>query len=138
VTKQVVLDLTDETDGNGNGLGTADFTTVRAVTRFNLGQTYPNGLTSTVVGPTHIPTILPNDRLALQAAVLTCNAVGHAPRVLRIANTLKLGEFVVSTDLLGEARANPDLEILGEPRPIEFDAEGNVTDLGRPGRVLVS
>ena len=135
VAKQVVLDLTDETDGNGNGLGTADFTTVRAVSKFNLGQTYPNGLTSTVVGPTHIPTILPNDRLAFQAAVLTCNAVGHAPRVLRIANTLKLGEFVVSTDLLDEVRANPDLEILGSPRPIDFDADGNLPDLGNPGRI---
>jgi len=137
VTKQLVLDLTDETDGNGNGLGTADFTTVRAVNRFDLGQTYPNGLTSTVVGPTHIPTILPNDRLALQAAVLTCNAVGHAPRMLRIANTLKLDEFVVSAALIDEVRANPDLEILGEPRPIDFDAEGNLRDLGRPGRIAV-
>jgi len=138
VTKQVVLDLTDETDGNGNGLGTADFTTVRAVQKLDLGRTYPNGLTSTVVGPTGIPTILPNDRLALQAAVLTCNAIGHGPRILRIANTLKLGEFAISTDLLDEARAHLDLEILDEPHPVAFDGEGNLLDLGRPGRVAVA
>src|SRR5579883_414631 len=72
VTKQVVLDLTDETDGNGNGLGTADFTTVRAAQKMDFGQTYPNGLTSTVVGPVAVPMILPSDRLAFAAALLTC------------------------------------------------------------------
>lgn len=44
VTKQVVLDLTNETEGNGNGLGTADFTTVRAASKMDFGATYPNGL----------------------------------------------------------------------------------------------
>src|SRR5204862_1037066 len=61
VAKQVVLDLTDATDGNGNGLGTADFITVRAARKMDLVRTYPNGLTSTVVGPVGIPMILPSD-----------------------------------------------------------------------------
>src|SRR5436309_3321171 len=93
VTKQVVLDLSPETEGNANGIGTADFTTLRAASKMDLGQTYPNGLTSTVVGPTALPMVLPSDRLALAAALLTCNAVGRAPRVMRIANTLRLGDF---------------------------------------------
>ena len=109
VAKQVVLSLTGETEGNANGIGTADFTTVRAVEQTDLGQTYPNGLTSTVVGPTALPMILPSDRLALAAAVLTCNAVGRAPRVLRIADTLALREFLVSDALLDEVAAHPHL-----------------------------
>src|SRR6185295_11845295 len=98
VTKQVILDLTDETNGNANGIGTADFTTVRAASKMNFAATYPNGLTSTVVGPVAVPMILPDDRLAVAAAVLTCNAVGRGPRLLRIANTLRLSEFTVSRE----------------------------------------
>ena len=135
VTKQVVLDLTAESDGNANGLGTADFTTVRAAEKMELGQTYPNGLTSTVVGPTALPMVLPSDRLAFAAALLTCNAVGHAPRLMRIANTLQLHEFTVTPSLLEEITANPALEIIGTSVPLPFDDGGNLQDLGTPGRV---
>ena len=133
VTKQVVLDLTDETNGNANGIGTADFTTMRAASKMNLAATYPNGLTSTVVGPVALPMILPDDRLALAAAVLTCNVVGRGPRLLRIANTLRLGEFTVSRELLEEVWANPALEIVSEAGQPPFDDEGNLRDLGKPG-----
>ena len=135
VAKQVVLSLTAETEGNANGIGTADFTTVRAVEQTDLGQTYPNGLTSTVVGPTALPMILPSDRLALAAAVLTCNAVGRAPRVLRVADTLALREFAVSESLLDEVANHPHLELLSPAEPLPFDAEGNLRDLGSPGRI---
>src|SRR5439155_12254945 len=70
VTKQVILDLTEESDGNASGSGTADFTTVRAADKMDFGRSYPNGLTSTVVGPVRLPMVLPSDRLALAAALL--------------------------------------------------------------------
>ena len=132
VAKHVVLDLTDETDGNANGIGTAHFTTVRALRKMSLAQTYPNGLTSTVVGPVGIPMTLPNDRLALQAALLTCNAVGREPRVLRIASTLRLDEFVVSESLLDDVRRDARLSIVSGPEDPPFDAGGNLTDLTLP------
>jgi hypothetical protein len=135
VTKQVVLDLTDETEGNANGIGTADFTTVRAVRKMNPGRTYPNGLTSTVVGPVAIPMILPSDRLALAAALSTCNAVGREPRLLRIADTLHLDEFAVTETLLDEVRAHPNLEAVSGPEPPPFDPSGNLRDLRLVGKV---
>ncbi|GAA3312470.1 hypothetical protein GCM10020331_000300 [Ectobacillus funiculus] len=52
VNKMVVLGLTPQTEGNANGVGTADFTTQRLVDRMDLETTYANGLTSTVVAPT--------------------------------------------------------------------------------------
>lgn len=131
VTKQVVLDLTDATGGNANGIGTADFTTVRVARKMSLGQTYPNALTSTVAGPVKLPMVLPSDRLAFAAAILTCNAVGRAPRVMRIKNTLRLGEFWVSPALLDEVRQDPTQQILDDARPLPFDGEGNLRDLSR-------
>jgi hypothetical protein len=132
IAKHVVLDLTDETDGNANGIGTAHFTTVRALRKMDLGRTYPNGLTSTVVGPVAIPMVLPNDRLALSAALLTCNAVGREPRLMRIASTLRLDEFVVSESLLDDVRRDARLELVSRPDEAPFDEDGNLRDLTLP------
>jgi hypothetical protein len=129
ITKHVILDLTEETAGNANGIGTADFTTARAAQKFDFGLTYPNGLTSTVVGPVRLPMVLPSDRLALAAALLTCNAVGREPRVLRLRNTLHLGEFWVSAALLDDVRADPSQQVLTQPQPMPLDSDGNLLDL---------
>jgi len=95
-----------------------------------MGQTYPNGLTSTVVGTVKLPMVLPSDRLAFAAALLTCNAVGRAPRLLRITNTLRLNEFQVSASLLDDVAANPALTVHSGPAQPAFDAAGNLRDLG--------
>ncbi len=59
VNKMVVLDVTPQSEGNANGVGTADFTTQRLVDKMDKEGTYANGLTSTVVAPTKIATTLP-------------------------------------------------------------------------------
>ena len=129
VNKQVVLDLSDSSDGNANGVGTADFTTIRLAHKMDLGRTYPNALTSTVPGPVALPMVLPSDRLAFAAALLTCNAVDREPRLMRIKNTLQLDEFWVSTGLLGDVSQNPTLHIIEGPCPLQFDQEGNLVDV---------
>jgi Lactate racemase N-terminal domain len=128
VSKQVVLDISEESGGNGNGLGTADFTTVRAAAKMSLAATYPNALTSTVAGPVAVPMILPSDRFALAAAILTCNAVDRPPRVVRIVDTLHLQDFWISQGLLDAERANDALTVTEPAGPIEFDTDGNMLD----------
>jgi hypothetical protein len=127
--KQVVLDLTDASDGNANGVGTADFTTVRLARKMDLGRTYPNALTSTVPGPVALPMVLPSDRLAIAASLLTCNAVGHEPRLVRIKNTLRLDKFWVSAALLDEVARDPNQRVVAGPGPVRFDGDGNLVDL---------
>lgn len=133
ITRQVVLDLADASLGNANGIGTADFTTARAAGKMSLAATYPNSLTSTVPGPVKIPMVLPTDELALKAAVLTCNAVGREPRVARIRDTLFLSELAVSGSLLDELRGRSDIDVVTEPEPLQFDADGNLPDLDASG-----
>lgn len=130
VGKQVVLDIDDASGGNGNGLGAADFTTVRAAAKMNLAATYPNALTSTVARPVAIPMMLPSDRLAFAAAVLTCNAVDRPPRVVRILDTLHLEEFWVSHALLEETAHNLHLMVLQGVSAPAFDDAGNFVDSG--------
>ena len=75
--------------------------------------------------------VLPSDRLALAAAILTCHAVGRKPTVVRIKNTLRLGEFWASEALEDAVRQDPALEIVEVAQPMAFDTEGNLQDLSR-------
>ncbi|AOZ94094.1 lactate racemase domain-containing protein [Paenibacillus crassostreae] len=125
INKMVVLDLTEESQGNANGVGTADFTTQRLVDQADWVATYANGLTSTVCAPTKQATTLSNDRDAIKAAVKTCNILDfHECKLIRIRDTLHLGEIEISETLLEEARKNSRIEIISEPFVWEFDQEG--------------
>jgi hypothetical protein len=125
----VVLDLTEESHGNGSGIGLADVLTLRAARKLDLRATYINGLTSGIGGVQRIklPMFLPADVDAICAGILCCGRGDPAgARVVRIKNTLELGELEVSESLLEEVRAHPRLEVLGEPARLPFDAEGNL------------
>ena len=72
-----------------------------------------------------------SDRLAIQAAIKTCNApdIGRM-RMARIANTLHVGEIYISECMLEEARKHPSIVVLGEPQPWCFDSAGNLEEVG--------
>jgi hypothetical protein len=127
VNKMVVLGLTPQTEGNANGVGTADFTTKRLVDRMDLEVTYANGLTSTVVAPTKIATTLPNDREAIQAAVKTSNILDFTKvKMVRIKNTLELSEIEVSEALVEYVKQHPNMELISELYELPFDQKGNL------------
>lgn len=125
--RTVVLDITDESDGNGIGLGMADFSVPRALDKVNLEMTYPNAITSTALETAKIPLIMANDRLAIQAAIKTCNNIDYKnPQIVRITDTLKLDEILISESLLDAAKDNPKIQILGEPQELVFNERGNL------------
>lgn len=129
VNKMAVLDLTPETEGNANGVGTADFTTQRLVDKMDKEATYANGLTSTVVAPTKIATTLENDKYCLKAAIKTCNILDFTKvKLVRIKNTLELTEIQVSESLLDYVKEHESFEIVKEATEIVFDDEGNFLD----------
>lgn len=128
IAKIAILDLTDKTHGNANGMGTADFVTRKLVNKVNFPMMYANGLTSTVVGPTHMPTVLESDYDAIRAAIKTCNARNLAQaKIIRIKNTLSLGHIMISEALLEQARQTPGVTVTGQPAELIFDAAGNLT-----------
>jgi hypothetical protein len=129
VNKQVVLDLATGSAGNANGIGTADFTTARVARKMDLGQTYPNALTSTVARPVALPMVLPSDRMAIAAAVLTCNAVGREIRLVRIVDTLHLENLWVSEGLLANREGSGGLRVEKGACEFSFDSNGDLTDL---------
>ena len=127
ITKLLVLDLTKESHGNGNGIGLADFTTRRFYEKMKFDQTYPNSITSTVQITIKLPMILDTDKLAIQGAIKTSNLRDYNDaKIVRIKNTLELEYIYFSESLLEEAKASPYLEILSEPEYFDFNDKDNL------------
>ncbi len=126
--KCVILDLTDETHGNAQGIGLAEVTTRRLFNKMKLEMTYPTGVTNTFLHLMKIPMIMDNDREAMQLALCCCPEAEDQNnlKMIRIPNTAHIEYIEISEAMLPLAKANPDIEILSEPYDFDFDAEGNL------------
>lgn len=113
ITRIVVTDLTDKTHGNAIGLGLADFITKRLFSKIDFDATYQNAVTSTFVLRGKIPIIAEDSRTAIEWALRTCGPINiERARVIRIKNTLSLGELYVSESILEEIKDR--VEIIGD------------------------
>lgn len=127
ITKIGILDLTEESHGNANGIGIVDFTTKRLFDKFRMDQSYPNSLTSTVAVSVKIPMVLGSDKQLFQAAIKTCNIIDKTQvRLVRFKNTIELGELEVSENLIPEVESCPYMEVISEPYELKFDKNGNL------------
>src|SRR5208283_2191623 len=127
ITRITVLDVTDVSHGNANGLGIVDFTTKRAFDKFSFDDTYPNSLTSTVPLSVKIPMVLKNDKQSIQACIKTCNRLDKENVTLvRIKSTIALDVIEMSENLIPHAKENKYLEVVGAPYSLSFNAQGNL------------
>lgn len=119
-----VLSLTEETHGCANGIGLADVTTDRVVNAFDQGSSYANALTARSSMVVKIPMHMPNDRLAIQAAIaLTYGRDKERLRMVYIENTLHLERILIAESMVEEAMALEDTEVLEAPRPLHFNLD---------------
>jgi hypothetical protein len=123
----VALDLTEESYGNATGIGNADFTTRRLVDRIDMKPTLINCITACSPGMAKVPATYETDREAVETA-LSC--IGLTPaenaRVVRVRNTLMIGELEVSEAYAAEARGRADLTVIRELTPLGFDVSGRL------------
>ena len=76
--------------------------------------TYANVITSTELMAGGTPMTMENDRQAIVVALKTVPRVEPTEaKVVRIRNTAELDEIWISESLLPEAKANPNIEVLG-------------------------
>jgi hypothetical protein len=106
VERIVVLGLTVETHGNGNGIGLADVTTARVLRTIDREVTATNVLASRNLASGKLPIALATDDEAIGAALHAVQGNAGPPRVVRIASTLELGRIAVSEALVDEALAS--------------------------------
>ena len=117
-----VLDLTDESDGNGLGVGIADFTTRRLYDKLDLAKTYMNGLTANALAAIKLPIVLASDREAIGVALHSVG-LSETPRVAIVRSTLELGELWVSEALRDEVAAEPAARADQQLEELDFEAD---------------
>ncbi|NLP30365.1 MAG: DUF2088 domain-containing protein [Clostridiales bacterium] len=122
-----VLDLSEETEGNGNGIGLADVTTKRVVNKLDYASMYMNGLTSGVTESSKIPMFYDNDKQAIQAAIKLSKQLNPKNlRMVRIENTLDLSRIMISESLAEEAKMRKDIIFNEEFHDLTFNEENNL------------
>jgi len=118
-----VLDITDKSEGNGNGMGLADFMTKRMYERVDFESTYVNTLTSTEPGSSRMPMILDDDRQVFRACIKLCGQVDPEKiRMVVIKSTKQLNEVYMSKAAV--AAAVMPIEVVGNYQDISFDEMG--------------
>ncbi len=123
----IVGDVSEESHGNALGVGLADLTTERLVGQIDRNAMNANVITSTFVERAKVPMVLSTDEEALQTAV-RCNwgVPPEETRFVRIPNTLHLEHLYVSENLVEEALANSDAEVVSGPEELRLDADGSI------------
>lgn len=123
----VVLDLTDETHGNAQGIGNADVTTRRLEKKMIRDVTYPTCVTNKLLSLDKLPMVMDNDREAIQLALKSCyNNDTASLRVIHIRDTAHLEDIEISTSLANECRDNPRIQVTSKPFRWRFDENGNL------------
>jgi hypothetical protein len=126
VTRIAILDLTDGTAGNAIGIGNADIITESVFRKMDYEKTLINALTSTSLRKAFIPVRLPDDRRAVNAALMTTGKTSMDDlRVVFIRDTRHLTQFWVSSALLNEVKQNQYSEIKGQKK-LSFDQAGSL------------
>ncbi len=131
IDKIVVLDLSPETHGNAIGIGLADLTTRRVFDKIDYPSTYVNCLTQGTCATGKMPIWLPNDRDAIDTALRIMGPIDRfKARAIVIKNTQELEHIWISESLAEQVKKDKKLakhvELLGEPREIQFDVLGTL------------
>lgn len=130
VQRSCFLNISEESHGNALGAGLADAITKRIYDQIDTNAMYTNCMTSTVVRSAMLPPVLWTDKEAIQFCIRTCNRVTKENiRLIRIPNSLHLSQIMLSESYLPDALAGrwQGVEVLDEPAPLCFDADGALT-----------
>jgi hypothetical protein len=131
VKRIFVRNLSERSQGNGNGIGLADVTTTRLVDALDLKRTYANAITAISPEKAAIPIHFSTDRECIEACLNTIgNTQPESARVVHIKNTLTLDRFGISRALERETASDPSLRFMGPWSPMTFDDRGNMEDMG--------
>jgi len=130
IRRIVVLDTTEESHGMATGVGLADFTTKKLIDKLDSWPTYFNCVTAQSPEKGRLPIFFATEKESIGAA-LTC--IGSTPaadaKVVHIQNTNEVGYMEISESLMKEAKNKPNLEILEELKPMQFDEAGNIVKI---------
>lgn len=119
ITSIMLLDLTDKSHGNALGMGLADIITRRVFGKIDFKVTYENVVTSSFLERGFMPIVVDDERTGLDYALRSCGLADvENPRIIRIKNTLKLGEIWGSQAIIHEIKNHPQVDVSAESREV--------------------
>ncbi len=120
-----VRDLTEETHGNAQGIGLADFTTQKVIDKIDRSKTYLNALSAYRTDSAKIPMYFRNDQEVLKEVFNLANLKNVEDfRLIWIRNTLKLERLLVSKYFFEEVSSRDDLTFITGGEQLKFDSDG--------------
>ena len=129
IKRIVVRRLTEASKGNATGIGSADLTTQKMIDSINYQATCVNCLTSGRTAMAALPIHFPTERETIEAALRIVGLTPpHEARLVRIPNTLELGELICSEALLPEVEKREELSVESELFEMQFDDDGELLD----------
>jgi hypothetical protein len=121
----IASNLSEASHGNALGIGLADLTTKRLFEKIDLKTMNENVVTSTFLARANIPIVLDNDQEALKAALRANWGVAlEEARIVRIPNTLHIGELFVSEVIFNELKDKENIEVLEDLHEVKFGEDG--------------
>ena len=124
-----IRSLTPETHGNAAGIGGAEFISRRVLEQIDLRVTKINCLTGGGPIGAMLPVWFDTEQEVFQAALST---VGLVPpqdaRVMWIRDTLHVAEVECSQAYWEQAQRRDDLEVLTQPRPLQWTPQGDLVN----------
>ncbi|HDR16415.1 MAG TPA: DUF362 domain-containing protein [Desulfobacteraceae bacterium] len=122
-----VRDLTDESEGNALGVGTADFCARRLADKIDPVKTRINCVTATVPEKGRVPIICESDLDGIACGLLSAGVSDpKSARIIWIKNTLELERMRISTALEAEALALEGIRFRSPFEPFPFDSAGRL------------
>ncbi len=122
--------LSDQSYGNGVGLGMADVIHDRLLKVIDWTPTQINSLTASTPAAIRTPAHFPTDKMCLEKFWPTVGKFNQSDVTIAwIANSMELATLRLSENLRSEIAANPMLEVEGDAEPLDFDESGNLHNL---------
>ena len=122
-----VRDLTPQSEGNGLGMGAADFVSKRLVDKLDMEKTRINCVTASAPEKGRIPITYAADLPAVEDGLASAGVhQAETARLVWVKNTLELERMWISAALLEEAKAMANLELVKGPVEFPLDDGGNL------------
>lgn len=127
--KLFIRGLTPEAHHNGAGISAADVTTRAVMRDIDWQTTWTNVLTTGLMRAGEMPLYMNNDEECIKLCLRTIYQLDYQQaRIVHIKNTLELNQIEVSVPLYESIKDVEGISLLGEPKPMEFDSEGNLVE----------
>ena len=127
IKKILVLDITEESEGNSVGIGIAHMITENLYKKIDYKAMYTNAITATFFDRARVPIVFPTEQEAIEAGLKAIwNLPGVPPRIIIIRNTLKLDEIYVSKAIWEEIKEKQSISSIGNWETMQFNESGEL------------